>query len=157
MKKTILFCLGLFFCTLSFVSCSDDDDDDDYSPYIVAPKNDIEFKGASLKAVKEGVQGTWTVEAKGANYRYIAIKGDRMIHLGGLTGCFTFWCDIVWTKVAAEDGSEMYAFYMKDDQLDLANVKLWVPFRIKDNVLFMGDNADENKTKLDSYSLLTEP
>lgn len=162
MKKAILFCLGLVFCTFSFVSCSDDDDDN--SPYIVAPKADIEFKEASLKTVKEAVQGTWWIKNLGGeeynkgDVGFMVIKGDRIKFYGGaLTASLPpKWRDIIWTKVIAADGSEMHAFYSKPDQSSLTYVMYRVPYRIKDNVLFIGSSNDENENELSSYVLLTE-
>ena len=164
MKKTILFYLGLILCTSLFISCSDDNDDPTL-PYIVTPKADVEFKGASLKTVKNALQGTWWIKKNGGGeyetpvLGYMTIKDDRAIFYGNaLANCYgnPVWRDIVWIESVAKDGSKMHAFYQVPDQPELSLVVAFVPYRIKDNVLYMGYDADEDPELSDLYVLVEE-
>jgi len=164
MKKTILFCLGLILSASLFISCSDDDNDDPSLPYIVAPKADVEFKGASLKTVKDALQGTWWVKKQGnMEYDepvlgYMAIKDDRAIfdygNMLANTAGVPEWRDIVWVEEFAKDGSKMHAFHQISDHPELDLVALSVPYRIKDHVLYMGMDVDEDPEHTNLYVLV---
>ena len=163
MKKTILFCLGLILSASLFISCSDDDDDNPSLPYIVAPKADVEFKGASLKTVKDAMQGTWWVKKQGnIEYDepvlgYMAVKDDKAIFYGNMlanTYGNPEWRDLVWIEKLAEDGSKMHAFYQISDHPELDLIAPFVPYRIKDHVLYIGYKADEDPEHANHYVLV---
>lgn len=162
MKKTILFCLGLVLCASSFMACSDDDDSSFL--YIVDPKADVEFKDASLQTVKNALQGTWWQKiSNGQEYRegdlqYKVIKKDRVLDYGGSifddVSSSPEWHDMDWVEVVAKDGSVFHAFYAGfSGNIAPCYLKLFVPYRIKDNVLIMGFFADEDPKRNDHYVL----
>jgi len=162
MKKTILFCLGLILSASLFISCSDDDDNPSL-PYIVAPKADVEFKGVSLKTVKDAMQGTWWIKKEGGReyeeplLGYMAIKDDKAIFYGNALANSVGrpeWRDVVWVEKLAKDGSKMHAFYQIPDNPELALVVAFVPYRIKDHVLYIGIDADENPEFTNHYVLV---
>jgi len=165
MKKTILFCLGLILSASLFISCSDDDNDKIPLPYIVAPKADVEFKGASLKTIKDAMQGTWWVKKmNNQDYEegtmwYMAIKGNKMITYGGAAvdyGREPEWEEMIWNEIKAEDGSVMYTFYPKSEGNYFHAVIAYTPYRIKDNVLVIGSSNEENPEHSTYYGLVTK-
>lgn len=166
MKKLLQLCVGLMviLCVPFLVSCSDDDNDPPL-PYYVAPKADIEFKGANLKTVQEAVQGTWWIKIfNGKEYSkgglwYTTIKDNRIITYGGALvdyGKDPEWYDISWTEIKAEDGSVWHGFFPKYPDYEVDIVAPYVPYRIKDNVLIMGYSANEDPENDQHYILLLE-
>lgn len=169
MKKMIQLCFGLMLlCIPLFSGCDDDkgkDDNDDIPlPFYVAPKSDVEFKGACLETVKNAVEGTWWLKKEGdreyqeGTMQYMAIKGDRMITYGGAVVDYAKepeWRDIIWLESTAEDGSMMHSFFPKFEGYEYGNFVALTPFYIKDNVLvigYIGGSSELNK----HYQLVTK-
>lgn len=166
MKTILQFCVGLVvvLCVPSLSSCSDDDDS---LPYYVAPKADIEFKGASLKTVQAAVQGTWWLriynerEYSKGDLWYTTIKGNRMITYGGALVDYAGnpeWADMSWVEIETEDGGILHGFYLSypDYVKNEGLAAPFVPYRIKDNVLVMGHSGIEDPKNDKQYELLME-